>query len=100
LSHETLPDAVLAALTESLVMESQSGNYVDLDEAPEDVVLDGRFDLRKLAKAAEEAAERVVLLRMRSFIATHGVKEADTYCMQRLHDMAMDARHRAEREKG
>jgi hypothetical protein len=44
-----------------------------------------------------EEGERDALLRVRTFIALHGTGEVDDYCMQRLHDIRMDAMHR---EKG
>jgi hypothetical protein len=36
--------------------------------------------------------ERQALLRVRSFITKHGVREVDAYCAQRLHDIMMDNR--------
>lgn len=39
-----------------------------------------------------ERGERQALLQVRSFIAKHGLKEADAFCQQRLHDIMMDAR--------
>jgi hypothetical protein len=41
-----------------------------------------------------EKGERQALLEVRSFITKHGLKEVDTYCAQRLHDIRMDAIHR------
>jgi len=41
-----------------------------------------------------EKGERQALLEVRSFITKHGMKEVDTYCAQRLHDIHMDAFHR------
>lgn len=40
-----------------------------------------------------ERGERQALLQVRSFITMHGPKEADAFCAQRLHDIAMDRRH-------
>lgn len=40
-----------------------------------------------------EKGERAALLQVRSFLAHHGAKEVDAFCMQRLHDIAMDRRH-------
>lgn len=42
-----------------------------------------------------EKGERQALLEVRSFITKHGTKEVDAYCRQRLHDIAMDARHQS-----
>jgi hypothetical protein len=42
-----------------------------------------------------EHGERRALLEVRSFITKHGTKQVDDYCAQRLHDIAMDARHNA-----
>ena len=42
-----------------------------------------------------ERGERQALLQVRSFIAMHGKREVDAFCAQRLHDIAMDARHAA-----
>lgn len=41
-----------------------------------------------------EEGERFALLQVRSFIIKHGLKEVDTFCAQRLHDIDMDARDR------
>lgn len=47
--------------------------------------------------SAYQQGERAALLQVRSFIISHGRAHVDAFCAQRLHDIAMDARHDAER---
>lgn len=46
------------------------------------------------AYTAQEVGERTALLQVRSFVIKNGHAEVDAFCAQRLHDIAMDARHR------
>jgi regulator of protease activity HflC (stomatin/prohibitin superfamily) len=55
-------------------------------------------EIRRLRAQVEQLqlnhpVERRTLLEVRSFITKHGRAHVDAYCQQRLHDMAMDARH-------
>jgi hypothetical protein len=57
-----------------------------------------RTKMTEMVFTPEEMSERQALLEVRAFITKHGTKEVDAYCAQRLHDIRMDARHRAKKE--
>lgn len=42
----------------------------------------------------EERGYRQAMIEVRSFIAHHGKKDVDAFCMQALHDICVDAEHR------